>query len=130
MIRCVGQHGAFRNAAAVAKSKTIIWNGPMGVFEMASFEKGTKSATLQPVELLTDSTDVAELERAWMIAESMGSSCSRCSLLSSCSLPVLSPQRVARRDLMDKGVPPSEWPVVTVIGGGDTATAQLSAGSP
>jgi len=31
------------NAAAVAASKTIIWNGPMGVFEMASFEVGTKS---------------------------------------------------------------------------------------
>merc|ERR1712194_23814 len=30
------------NAAAVAASKTIIWNGPMGVFEMASFESGTK----------------------------------------------------------------------------------------
>lgn len=24
-------------------SKTVIWNGPMGVFEMASFEKGTKA---------------------------------------------------------------------------------------
>merc|ERR1712115_722609 len=32
-----------RNAEAVAKAKTIIWNGPMGVFEMASFETGTKS---------------------------------------------------------------------------------------
>merc|ERR1719454_1985922 len=31
------------NAAAVAKAKTIVWNGPMGVFEMASFEAGTKS---------------------------------------------------------------------------------------
>ena len=31
------------NAAAVAKAKTIIWNGPMGVFEMAKFENGTKS---------------------------------------------------------------------------------------
>merc|ERR1712014_294147 len=31
------------NAAAVNASKTIIWNGPMGVFEMASFEAGTKS---------------------------------------------------------------------------------------
>merc|ERR1712099_60647 len=30
------------NAEAVAASKTIIWNGPMGVFEMASFEAGTK----------------------------------------------------------------------------------------
>jgi 3-phosphoglycerate kinase len=31
------------NKAAVDASKTIIWNGPMGVFEMASFEPGTKS---------------------------------------------------------------------------------------
>merc|ERR1712176_332490 len=31
------------NAKAVADSKTIIWNGPMGVFEMASFEAGTKT---------------------------------------------------------------------------------------
>jgi len=32
-----------RNAAAIAESKTLIWNGPMGVFEMASFEVGTKT---------------------------------------------------------------------------------------
>jgi len=31
------------NAKAVAASKTILWNGPMGVFEMASFETGTKA---------------------------------------------------------------------------------------
>merc|ERR1712151_1203602 len=31
------------NAKAVAESKTIIWNGPMGVFEMAKFEAGTKT---------------------------------------------------------------------------------------
>mmetsp|Transcript_88892 Transcript_88892/g.237974 ORF Transcript_88892/g.237974 Transcript_88892/m.237974 type:complete len:377 (-) Transcript_88892:314-1444(-) len=31
------------NAAVIASSKTIIWNGPMGVFEMAKFETGTKS---------------------------------------------------------------------------------------
>jgi len=31
------------NRAAVAASKTIIWNGPMGVFEMAKFETGTKT---------------------------------------------------------------------------------------
>merc|ERR1719266_1302813 len=30
------------NAAAVMASRTIIWNGPMGVFEMAAFETGTK----------------------------------------------------------------------------------------
>ncbi|CAE8614161.1 unnamed protein product, partial [Polarella glacialis] len=31
------------NKKTVKKAKTIIWNGPMGVFEMESFEKGTKS---------------------------------------------------------------------------------------
>merc|ERR1719199_1771194 len=31
------------NAAAVNSSKTIIWNGPMGVFEMGKFEAGTKN---------------------------------------------------------------------------------------
>merc|ERR1712137_557443 len=56
------------NAQAVAASKTIIWNGPMGVFEMKSFEKGTKT-------------------------------------------------------LMDAVVKATQKGVITVIGGGDTATA-------
>merc|ERR1712060_1008470 len=30
------------NSKAVMESKTIIWNGPMGVFEMGKFEAGTK----------------------------------------------------------------------------------------
>lgn len=30
-------------SAVVEESKTILWNGPMGVFEMEKFEKGTKS---------------------------------------------------------------------------------------
>lgn len=38
-----GPESIKRNDATVKASKTIIWNGPMGVFEMASFEKGTKS---------------------------------------------------------------------------------------
>merc|ERR1712187_136841 len=56
------------NAKAVMDSKTIIWNGPMGVFEMAKFEAGTKK-------------------------------------------------------LMDTVVEATAAGVVTVIGGGDTATA-------
>merc|ERR1719409_2058588 len=31
------------NDAAINACKTIIWNGPMGVFEMGAFEKGTKA---------------------------------------------------------------------------------------
>ena len=30
-------------SAIIKKSKTIMWNGPMGVFEMSNFENGTKS---------------------------------------------------------------------------------------
>jgi phosphoglycerate kinase len=30
-------------SAVVSKSKTILWNGPMGVFEMSNFETGTKT---------------------------------------------------------------------------------------
>eukprot|EP00928_Gymnodinium_smaydae_P014537 TRINITY_DN15342_c0_g1_i2.p1 TRINITY_DN15342_c0_g1~~TRINITY_DN15342_c0_g1_i2.p1 ORF type:complete len:122 (+),score=39.33 TRINITY_DN15342_c0_g1_i2:46-366(+) len=32
-----------KNAETIQASKTIIWNGPMGVFEMKSFETGTKA---------------------------------------------------------------------------------------
>jgi phosphoglycerate kinase len=33
-------------AAVIRQSKTILWNGPMGVFEMSNFENGTKSAAI------------------------------------------------------------------------------------
>merc|ERR1739849_63583 len=44
------------NAAAVAASKTLIWNGPMGVFEMAKFEIGTKSLMDVIVEVTATGT--------------------------------------------------------------------------
>lgn len=34
----------------IKKSKTILWNGPMGVFEMNKFENGTKSVAMAVVE--------------------------------------------------------------------------------
>lgn len=40
-------------AEAIASSKTILWNGPMGVFEMSSFESGTKSAAMAIAEATT-----------------------------------------------------------------------------
>merc|ERR1711878_120536 len=45
-----------RNAEAIAKAKTIIWNGPMGVFEMAKFETGTKSMMDKIVEVTAAGT--------------------------------------------------------------------------
>lgn len=44
------------NAAAIAKAKTIIWNGPMGVFEMKSFEAGTKKMMDKIVEVTKTGT--------------------------------------------------------------------------
>ncbi len=37
-------------AEVIKNSKTILWNGPMGVFEMETFEKGTKEIALAVVE--------------------------------------------------------------------------------
>jgi phosphoglycerate kinase len=34
----------------INKSKTILWNGPMGVFEMSNFENGTKAIALAVAE--------------------------------------------------------------------------------
>lgn len=34
----------------ISRSSTILWNGPMGVFEMESFEKGTKAIAYSVVE--------------------------------------------------------------------------------
>ncbi len=42
---------------AIAKAKTVFWNGPMGVFEMSSFEHGTK-AVAEAIAANTDCKSV------------------------------------------------------------------------
>lgn len=39
----IGDAAIAEFSAEIANAKTIVWNGPMGVFEMSSFEAGTKS---------------------------------------------------------------------------------------
>jgi phosphoglycerate kinase len=39
----IGQKAAADFKEVVLNSKTILWNGPMGVFEMEAFENGTKT---------------------------------------------------------------------------------------
>ncbi len=39
----IGTKAAKQFADIIAQSKTILWNGPMGVFEMENFENGTKT---------------------------------------------------------------------------------------
>ena len=38
----IGKESVRGFSSVIKRSKTIIWNGPMGVFEMSSFENGTK----------------------------------------------------------------------------------------
>ena len=39
----IGPETAAKYAEIVAAAKTIVWNGPMGVFEMSPFDEGTKA---------------------------------------------------------------------------------------
>ena len=39
----IGPHSAERFAALIAGAGTVLWNGPMGVFEDPRFETGTRS---------------------------------------------------------------------------------------
>ncbi len=39
----IGEDAREQFAAVIKNSKTILWNGPMGVFEMAKFQAGTKA---------------------------------------------------------------------------------------
>jgi phosphoglycerate kinase len=39
----IGEKAIAAFSDVLLKSKTILWNGPMGVFEMPSYEKGTKA---------------------------------------------------------------------------------------
>lgn len=46
----IGPKTIERFAEVIRSSKTLLWNGPMGVFEMKNFEKGTKAVALAVVE--------------------------------------------------------------------------------
>ena len=39
----IGSKTIEKYSAAIKDAKTIVWNGPMGVFEMENFAKGTKA---------------------------------------------------------------------------------------
>lgn len=42
----IGKRSSRRFAEIITKSSTILWNGPMGVFEMPNFKQGTKSVAI------------------------------------------------------------------------------------
>lgn len=46
----IGPKAIAENDAIIRASKTILWNGPMGVFEMSNYEAGTKQAAIAVAE--------------------------------------------------------------------------------
>lgn len=46
----IGPKAAKAYADVIKESKTILWNGPMGVFEMSNYENGTKTAAIAVAE--------------------------------------------------------------------------------
>jgi phosphoglycerate kinase len=52
----IGPETARKYAAVVRSAKTIVWNGPMGVFEMPPFDEGTKAVAQAVAD--SDSTSI------------------------------------------------------------------------
>ncbi len=46
----IGPKAIEANNAVIKASKTILWNGPMGVFELSNYEAGTKAAAIAVAE--------------------------------------------------------------------------------
>lgn len=46
----IGTNACKQFSDAILKSKTILWNGPMGVFEMPKFQQGTKAIAIAVAE--------------------------------------------------------------------------------
>jgi phosphoglycerate kinase len=46
----IGEKAVADFREVILNSKTILWNGPMGVFEMEKFQNGTKSIALAVAE--------------------------------------------------------------------------------
>jgi phosphoglycerate kinase len=64
----IGPDTTRRYCAAIQKAKTIVWNGPMGVFEMAPFALGTREvagavADADAVSIVGGGDSVAALEK-------------------------------------------------------------------
>ena len=65
----IGPKTAAQYAELIKTSKTVIWNGPMGVFEMAPFAQGTMAiaqamAEVEGVTIIGGGDSVAAVEKA------------------------------------------------------------------
>jgi phosphoglycerate kinase len=49
-----GPKSVIRFRSVLAKAQTVLWNGPLGAFEMRPFEQATKQVALEVAELTRD----------------------------------------------------------------------------
>jgi phosphoglycerate kinase len=67
----IGTHAVYDFTQVILSSKTILWNGPMGVFEMEKFQNGTVAIAKAVAE--------ATAKGAFSLVGG-GDSCSSCSI--------------------------------------------------
>jgi len=98
----IGPETARRYAAVVRDAATVVWNGPMGVFEMPPFDEGTKIVA----QAIADSSGVSIIgggDSAAAIAQlGLDDRVSHVSTGGGASLALLEGQQFAAVDLLDE----------------------------
>ena len=98
----IGPKSAERFAAAIAGAKTVVWNGPMGVFELPPFDAGTKRVAQAVAD--SDATSIIGGGDSAAAVEQLGfaDKVSHVSTGGGASLAMLEGQRFAAVDLLDE----------------------------
>lgn len=98
----IGPETAERYAAIIRDAKTVVWNGPMGVFEMPPFDEGTKRVARAIAD--GDSTSIIGGGDSAAAVEQLGfaDAVSHVSTGGGASLAMLEGKRFAAVDLLDE----------------------------
>src|SRR5690606_28740993 len=98
----IGPKTALHYASIIKPAKTVVWNGPMGVFEMPPFDEGTK--VVAKAIAASDATSIIGGGDSAAAIEQLGFShaVSHVSTGGGASLAMLEGQRFAAVDLLDE----------------------------
>lgn len=97
----IGPETANQYAEIVSQAKTIVWNGPMGVFEMPPFDAGTK-AVAEAIAKATGTSIIGGGDSAAAIAKfGLGDQVSHVSTGGGASLEMLEGKSFAAVDVLD-----------------------------
>ncbi len=98
----IGPETAEKYASLISAAKTVVWNGPMGVFEMPPFDEGTKRVAQAVAD--SDSISIIGGGDSAAAVEQLGfaQQVSHVSTGGGASLAMLEGQRFAAVDLLDE----------------------------